>query len=108
MVPAKYQTSIDSSKSYLMVGCFGGLGRSLAKYMRFRGAKHLTFLSRSGISKPLAKALVDELEQAGALVRVIVGDVTNFEDVQRAIRESSQPLGGIVQATMNLNVSEPT
>ena len=73
--------------------------------MQSRGARYFTFLSRGGTSKPAAQTLVDELEQAGAIVRVLVGDVTNYEDVRRAIRESAQPLGGIVQATMNLNVS---
>ena len=98
----------DPEKSYFLVGCLGGLGRSLSQYMIANGARHFTFLGRSGADKPLAKGLVLDLEKAGAKVQVVRGDAANFEVVRKAIADLPSPLGGIVQATMALAVSSDT
>ena len=92
-------------KSYIMVGCLGGLGRSLSKWMFDRGARSFVFLGRSGADKPTAKKLVEDLQESGAAVLVVRGDVSCLEDVQKAVMHSACPIGGIVQAAMGLNVS---
>ena len=38
---------IDAANSYVLAGCHGGLGHSMADSMIERGAKKLVFLSRS-------------------------------------------------------------
>jgi NAD(P)-dependent dehydrogenase (short-subunit alcohol dehydrogenase family) len=92
-------------KSYFLIGCLGGLGRSLAQYMVSNGARYFTFLGRSGADRPAAKSLVLELENAGANVQVVRGDVQDSATVLQAIKCLPRKLGGVVQAAMGLGVS---
>ena len=91
-------------KSYVMVGCLGGLGRSLSRWMFERGARSFLFLGRSGADKPTAEKLVEDLRKSGAAVVVVRGDVSCLDDVQNAVTQSPCPIGGIVQAAMGLSV----
>ncbi|KAI1768203.1 putative polyketide synthase [Hypoxylon sp. FL1150] len=105
-VPTKYRTSFSSNKVYLLVGCLGGLGRSLSSWMMTRGARKFIFLGRSGSEKQHAKELVARLEHAGAQVTVVRGDVCSATDVNTAMeacRATGAPVGGIVQAAMGLH-----
>ena len=102
--PPKHVVKMASNKWYIMVGCLGGLGRSLSKYMMARGARNFIFMGRSGIDREKPRAQVEELKAAGAHIKVIRGDVTNYEDVERAVAEAEGPLGGVVQAAMALKV----
>lgn len=104
-VPVLYSTVLNPNKSYLMVGCLGGLGRSLSRWMMNRGARHFIFLSRTGLAKPAARHFVQELKQAGARCTIVTGDVTTYEDVERAVAAAvaDAPLGGVIQAAMGLH-----
>jgi NAD(P)-dependent dehydrogenase (short-subunit alcohol dehydrogenase family) len=75
--------------------------------MLTRGARKFVFLGRSGAKKPEAIDLVAELNEAGAEVSVIKGDVSREEDVIRAVESIKYPIGGVVQAAMGLDVSLP-
>ncbi len=103
--PHKYNTEFNRNKTYVMIGCLGGLGRSMSKWMMSRGAKNFVFLGRSGKDKVAARRLIDDLESSGADCRVIRGDVCSMADVQKAVAAANSPIGGIVQAAMGLNVS---
>ena len=105
--PPKHVVTMASDKWYILVGCLGGLGRSISKYMMTRGARNFIFMGRSGIDRERPRQQVEELEEMGATVKVIRGDVTKFEDVQRAVDAAEGPLGGVVQAAMALGVSLP-
>ena len=63
VLPDKYRTVINPNKSYLMIGCLGGLGRSLSKWMVRRGAHNFVFLGRSGLDKPVAQTLIHDLRE---------------------------------------------
>ena len=102
--PERYRTTFDSYKSYLLVGCLGGLGRHITRWMISRGARSFTFLSRSGTDKPAAQALIAELEDAGAKTKVIRGDVSSESAVLAAIEATQTPIGGVIQAAMTLRV----
>ncbi|KAL8768386.1 MAG: hypothetical protein Q9194_005723 [Teloschistes cf. exilis] len=102
-VPAQYLTRFSAKKSYVLIGCLGGLGRSLSKWMFDRGARHFTFLGRSATDKAAAKEVVLQLQRAGATVEVVRGDVSNKTDVVKCISVSSQPIGGVIQAAMGLH-----
>lgn len=104
--PLKYRSIFSSTKSYLMIGCLGGIGRSLSKWMMARGARHFVFLGRSGLDKSSARNLVQELKNLGASVHVVRGDVTKYWDVQAVVDRADTPIGGVIQAAMGLNVSE--
>lgn len=101
----KYQYKFDPEKAYLMVGCLGGIGRSLSKWMLDLGARKFYFLGRSGVRKTEAMELVEDLEQAGGKVTVIKGDVCQKTDVDNAVAQIQEPVGGVIHAAMGLDVS---
>ncbi|MCJ1246453.1 hypothetical protein MMC30_003660 [Trapelia coarctata] len=105
VIPVKYRTALSSTKAYFLVGCLGGLGRSLSKWMFDRGARKFVFLGRSGTDRTPARSLVESLQEAGAQVTVIRGNVSFFADVKRAIDQIQDPLGGIIQAAMGLDLA---
>ncbi|KZF20978.1 hypothetical protein L228DRAFT_284065 [Xylona heveae TC161] len=90
--------------SYLITG-FGGLGRSMARWMASRGAKNLIFASRSGVTRPAVKDLVDELGQSGVRVEVLQVDITDkpaFKSELDRILHVLPPVRGVIQAAMVL------
>ncbi|RFU76449.1 polyketide synthase [Trichoderma arundinaceum] len=105
VVPASYQSVFHPDKTYLLVGCLGGLGRSLSRWMMSRGARKFCFLGRSGCDKPSAAELVNRLRDAGANVTVVRGDVSDQDHVREAVAASAKngPIGGVVQAAMGLS-----
>ncbi|KAI1873001.1 uncharacterized protein JN550_003875 [Neoarthrinium moseri] len=106
VAPAKYYTIFNPDKIYLLVGCLGGLGRSLSRWMMARGARRFCFLGRSGSDKPPAQALVNRLRTAGATVHVVRGDVSHASDVAacvKACKDTGHPIGGVIQAAMGLH-----
>ncbi|KAI1809839.1 polyketide synthase [Poronia punctata] len=106
VTPSKYSTIMDPEKVYLMIGCLGGLGRSLSRWMMARGARYFVFLGRSGCDKPDAKDLVNRLETNGAHVTVVRGDVSNPDHVNSAVEAciaTNRPIGGVIQAAMGLH-----
>ncbi|KAI2618197.1 polyketide synthase [Hypoxylon sp. NC1633] len=105
VAPATYLTVFDPEKVYLLIGCLGGLGRSLSGWMMTRGARHFVFLGRSGADKPSAQQLVSRLERAGATVGVVRGDVSKAADVTAAVSAclaTGRQVGGVIQAAMGL------
>ncbi|KAI0151716.1 polyketide synthase-like protein [Xylariaceae sp. FL1272] len=103
--PSRYATVFDPTKVYLLVGCLGGLGRSLSRWMLVRGAHNFVFLGRSGCDKESARSLVANLRRCGARVEVVRGDVTNRTDVDAAVAAcvaTGCSIGGVVQAAMGL------
>ena len=106
------QVVFPSTASYLLVGCLGGLGRSLVSWMVARGARHFIFLSRSGSDKPEATNLIRELEEIATQkeemsIKVVRGDVSNRGDVDRAIAMAKTPIRGVMQQAMYLKVRPP-
>ncbi|KAF9776934.1 hypothetical protein IL306_004816, partial [Fusarium sp. DS 682] len=108
VAPALYLSVFDPDKVYLLVGCLGGLGRSLSRWMMARGARNFVFVGRSGADKPSARQLVSRLEEAGAAVEVIRGDVCDLTDVTTAVEAcvtAGRRIGGVIQAAMGLHES---
>jgi acyl transferase domain-containing protein/NADPH:quinone reductase-like Zn-dependent oxidoreductase len=107
ILPSLPVVSFRSDASYLLVGCLGGLGRSLTSWMMKHGARHFAFLSRSGADAHAASMLVKSLKDVGMDVLVIRGDATVKEDVRTAITSipARYPVRGIIHAAMVLRVS---
>ena len=101
------RASFDPNAAYLLVGCLGGLGRSLATWMVERGARHLFFLSRSSSHKPEAASIVRDLAKADAKPQVIRCDVTDEKALVLAIEQitSQLPVKGVIHAAMVEGVS---
>jgi hypothetical protein len=102
---SKYCTTFSPQKTYLMIGCLGGLGRSMAKWMMSRGAQKFVFLGRSGTDKPSARRLVEDLTLSGAKCKVVRGDICNRADADSAVAAVDGLIGGVIQAAMGLNAS---
>lgn len=105
VAPAEYSTLFDQEKVYLLVGCLGGLGRSLTQWMLSRGARHFVFLGRSGSDKPEASVLIQKIQRNGASSIVFKGDVSKASDVIKFVEAGlslGKRIGGVVQASMGL------
>jgi hypothetical protein len=75
------------------------------------GARNLIFVSRSGTSRTESQALVDELEAAGANIRVLACDVVDEDKLQNALGAALAelpPIRGVIQASMVLEVRSHT
>ena len=97
-----YRKLFDSTKTYLLIGGFGGLGRTLAEWMFKKGARSLAFFSRSGDERAEAKELLEWLRARDVHVSVHKGDVTDLTAVETLV-QSINNLGGVFQAAMVLN-----
>ncbi|KAI1474013.1 polyketide synthase [Daldinia eschscholtzii] len=104
VVPSRPHAHLREDATYLLVGCLGGLGRSLTSWMLKRGAKNFAFLSRSGTDSRQAATLVDNLRAAGANVQVFRGDASIKEDVEKAVSSipADRPIRGVINAAMVL------
>ena len=107
VIPGRPTIKFRQDATYLLVGCLGGLGRSLTSWMMKHGARRFVFLSRSGTDVQQAAVLVRDIEAGGADVRIVRGDVTVKADVDLAVAgvQAEHPIRGVVQAAMVLKVS---
>lgn len=98
----------DVNSSYVLAGGLGGLGRSIARWMVNNGAKHLIFLSRSGLVKPEAQKLVEELTNVGASIASFACDLTDEKSVKAIVEDCTRdlpPICGVIQGAMVLQVT---
>ena len=108
LVPLKnpeYRTRLSSEKTYLMVGCLGGIGRSICRWLVARGAKKLVFIGRSGASKPSPATLIRDLEESGIHTVVISGDISQKADAEALVKAASTGIGGVIHAAMGVSES---
>lgn len=99
-----YKTTFDPDATYLLVGCLGGLGQHYSRWMVDRGARNLTYLSRSGDATMEVRNFIAEIENRNVVTHVVKGDVTILEDVKRAVARSGKSVKGVVQAALTLQV----
>lgn len=88
----------SAKASYLITGGLGGIALTVAEWMASSGAGHIVLLSRRVVSEE-SSAAIRRMEEAGAKVTVVRGDVTHEADVTNAlevIRISRLPLKGIM------------
>jgi hypothetical protein len=90
--PEQHRVQFNPEATYLLIGGLGGLGRSLLMWMVSRGARYFISMSRSGANTESARAAVKQLEDAGANVLIVKGDVSKKEDIAKAISVSTVPL----------------
>lgn len=103
--PTQIPAKLDTTKSYLLVGGLGGIGRAVANWLVEKGARHLIFLSRSAGRLPDHRRFVCGLERQGCEVDMISGDVSQLEDTTKALsRAAGRVIGGVIQMSMVLQV----
>ena len=97
------QALLGADSSYLLVGGLGGLGRAIAMWMVTHGARNLIFASRNGLAKKSARLLVNDLKRKGAKVAVFNCDVSNSQQLDNLLEQSTAtmpPIRGVIQAAM--------
>lgn len=107
MVQSPNEVRFDPEGTYLLVGGLGGIGCSLGVWMAEKGAKHLTFMTRSGAHTAEAKRTLKDIASLGCGVDVLRCDVGDFDQVERAIASFTRPLRGIIHGAMALKVKTP-
>ncbi|GES57118.1 Nonribosomal peptide synthetase 14 [Aspergillus terreus] len=101
--PAGSLVQLSAHKTYLLVGMTGDLGMSVCEWMISKGARNVVLTSR----KPQTdQGRIDAMmSEAGARVVTMSMDVTIRESIQqvdRRIRETLPPVGGVVNGAMVL------
>lgn len=84
-----------SDKTYLLVGLAGDLGRSIARFMVERGARHVVLSSRS---PKIDQRWIDDITALGGNVMVLPMDASKEASVDQGlakIRESMPPIAGV-------------
>lgn len=107
MLDTKPSYFFDENASYLIAGGLGGLGRSIARWMVSRGARHLFLLSRSRPHNETAYILLEELKSRGVQVEAPACDVTITESLSKVLSECAKTtpaIKGCIQGSMVLKV----
>ncbi|KAL0929727.1 polyketide synthase [Colletotrichum truncatum] len=104
MIPPTMSCCLSDDAAYLLVGCLGGLGRSLTKRMMELGARNFVFVSRSGADKTEAAQVVEEIKKAGASADVFRADVSDEVAIRKVIDQvvAKRQIRGVVHAAMVL------
>ncbi|OEV06384.1 SDR family NAD(P)-dependent oxidoreductase, partial [Streptomyces oceani] len=87
----------DTERPVLVTGGTGGVGALVARRLAVRGVRELVLVSRRGGEAPGVGALVAELGELGAEVRVVACDVSDRVEVAEVVA-SVGSLGGVVHA----------
>ena len=104
--PSVNRVTFDPNSAYLLTGGMGGLGKSKATWLVERGARSLTFLSRSAGLSDESKEFIKELESLGCTVAAVAGGAENMEDVKAAIEATAVPIKGVFHLAMVLKVRQ--
>ncbi|KAH8812401.1 putative PKS-NRPS protein [Xylogone sp. PMI_703] len=94
VAPVKPQALFRSDKTYLLVGCTGGLGQALCRWMVQNGAKHLALTTRN--PKSVNPVWLDEMKAAGGDVRIFACDVTDGKSLRKTHEQICQVMPRIV------------
>lgn len=98
--------TFDPEARYVITGGFGGLGRSIIKWMVDRGAHDFVLLSRGGATKKAAQIFLEDLNRRGVRTQAILCDVSKQDDVKQAFQQISaadRPVKGVVNAALSLS-----
>ncbi|KAI4141216.1 MAG: hypothetical protein L6R39_005464, partial [Caloplaca ligustica] len=106
VAPIDPQTLFRSNRTYLLVGCTGGLGQSLCRWMVANGARHLALTSRN--PKSVNQIWLDELRSMGGNPQIFETDVVNAAALEKTYAEINSrmpPIAGVANAAMVLSDS---
>ena len=99
--------AFDPQATYIITGAFGGLGRSVARWMMKRNAKHLLLLSRNGAKSQAAQTLLLDLKLGGVAAlapQCDIGDETSLLAALGHCDTVAHPIKGCIHSAMALKV----
>lgn len=97
----------DPRATYVITGAFGGLGRSIARWMMRRDARHLLLLSRNGARTRAAQILLRDLELGGVAVLAPSCDIGDEMSLLACLKHCdtvAHPIQGCIHSAMALKV----
>lgn len=103
IAPVNAKELFRSDRTYLLVGCTGGLGQALCRWMVQNGAKYLALTTRN--PKTVNEVWLDEMSAAGGNVRIFACDVTDGNSLRKTHEEicrTMPPIAGVANAAMVL------
>jgi hypothetical protein len=95
----------ESCATYVIAGGSGGIGRSVARWMVGRGARHLILLSRYGPRTQAHAEFLRELDGEHVHVETPPCDISDADSLERAMMDLGPrmpPIKGCVQSSMVL------
>ncbi|KAF9779409.1 fus1 actin binding activity protein [Fusarium sp. DS 682] len=102
--PLDGRSLFRSDKTYLLVGCTGGLGKALCRWMVTCGVRHLALTTRNVAS--VDKVWLEELHRQGARVNLYQADVSDKQALSKAynqIIDEMPPVCGAANAALLLS-----
>ncbi|KAB8232040.1 KR domain-containing protein [Aspergillus alliaceus] len=108
-IPCPPNVTFPSTKSYLLVGSLGRIGKTVSTWMVESGARELVSLSHSAGLSTEDKAFLQELKAQGSSVAIVTGSEINLSDVQQAVSACRKPLAGVIHLAvtiMNQTIAE--
>nr|ALQ32774.1 putative polyketide synthase [Fusarium babinda] len=93
-----------SDKTYLLIGCTGGLGKALCRWMVSCGVRHLALTTRNVAA--IDKVWLEELRLQGAQVSLYQADVSDKAALSQAydrIVKEMPPICGVANAALLLS-----
>lgn len=101
--------SFGPDETILISGGLGAQGRTIAKWMVAKGARHLVLLSRTGEqnASAIVKSFTSEIRDRGIDLFCPACDVANASSLATVLDQCAArmpPIRGCVQAAMNLRV----
>lgn len=106
-IKSKPRWGFSSEESFVIAGGLGGQGRSIAKWMVSRGARHLVLLSRSGLQDRNHDPFIADLQGQGAEIycpQCDIADAASLRAVINYCKANLPPIRGCIQAAMNIKV----
>ena len=97
----------DPQATYVITGAFGGIGRSIARWMMKRNARHLLLLSRTGAQTRAAQILLRDLELGGVAVLAPSCDIGDEISLLASLKQcdtDAHPIQGCIHSAMALKV----
>ena len=104
IAPVDTKKLFRQDRTYLLVGCTGGLGQSLCRWMVANGAKHLALTSRN--AKSVNKTWLEEMRTMGGNPQIFETDVINYDALVKThgeINSKMPPIAGVANAAMVLS-----
>ncbi|KAK4148341.1 KR domain-containing protein, partial [Chaetomidium leptoderma] len=111
VIPRTAATRLRPDASYVVVGGFGGIGRSICHWLAEHGARHLVVISRSANTAGKLESLQVELHSTGHNVEVtaIGCDISKMTELKNALDEHARarmpPIKGLIHGGMELKDS---